>query len=172
MKNLKPTLILMLTLVNGLIIFGCSREKPTHVDENNFNKDIGFRTIVVQVNTADIKPGSDTEQYVSFANQPKGVSDKDFLTNVSLGDSIVWVGVSTSNPFKHKVNIEQINHHGQDNVLDINTLRAENGKVLGIVKKIGVNGETEKYTIHFKIDKGEPGQGPTYPVDPKLQILD
>ena len=136
MKNLNPAFVLALTMLTGLLIVGCSQKEPEHDDENKFNTDLGFRTIVLQVNTAEIKSGPNTEQYVSFANQPQGVSDKDFLTNVSLGDSIIWVGVSTSNPFKHKVNIEQINHHGQDNVLDINTLRAENGKVLGIVIRV------------------------------------
>ena len=168
MKKSNQPMQLVLMLFAVFMIASCNSKNSKY---ESFNADLRFRTIVLQVNTAEIKPGSNTEQYVSFANQPQGVSDKEFLTNVSLGDSIVWMGISTSNPFMHKVIINQINHHGQDNVLDQNTIRAQDGKVLGIVKKTGLKGETEKYTIHFIIDKGGNGQGPTYLIDPKLKLM-
>lgn len=170
MKNLNQTFALALTMLTGLLFIGCSSDKKQNED-TDFNADLGFRTIVLQVNTAEIKPGPNADEYISFANQPAGVSDEDFLTGVALGDKIMWVGVSTSNPFDHKVNIMQINHHGQDNVLDQNTIRAKNGVVVAEVKSEGVEGETEKYFIHFKIDSGGNGNGPTYPIDPKLKIM-
>jgi hypothetical protein len=133
-----------------------------------FNANIGFRTIVLQVNTTDIHPGGDIDKYVSFPSQPPGVSAIDFTTNVSLGDTIIWIGVSSSNPFEDEVLIEQINHQGGDNLLGQNTINGKNGRVVATIKE---DGKEEKYVIHFKVIKQGGGPNPTYLIDPKLQIL-
>ena len=107
MKKSNQTISLVIILFTGFVISGCL---PTKY--KRFNANMRFRTIVLQVNTADIHPGADVEKYASFVGQPSGVSIKDFTTYVGLGDTIFWIGVSSSNPFEDEVLIEQINYKG------------------------------------------------------------
>ena len=162
MKKSNQTIPLLIILFAGFVISGCQK---------SFDPNIGFRTIVLLVNTADIHPGADVEKYASFPGQAPGVSLVDFTTNVGLGDTILWIGVSSSNPFEDEVIIEQINYQGGDKLLGKNTINGKNGRVIGTIKQEGEKGEEEKYVIHFKVRKQEGGPNPTYLIDPKLQLM-
>lgn len=164
MKKSNQTVQLVLMLLSVFVIASCSQK------DKSFNNNVGFRTIVLQVNTAEIKPpNSKIDQYCSFPNQPPGVSDSLFTTYVSEGDKILWVGVSSSAPFEDIVTIEKINHHGGKNLLK-NIIKGQNGMVVGTIENNLNNNDEEKYTIHFNVKRpGSPAK--PYHIDPKLQIM-
>jgi hypothetical protein len=165
MKKPNQPILLVIIMLTGLVITSCYQEK------RNFNADIGFRTIVLQVNTADIgPPNNKIDQYCSFASQPTGVSDSLFTTDVAEGDKILWVGVSTSAPFDDIVTIERIIHHGGKNILK-NVIQGQNGMVVGTIDKNLSDGDEEKYTIHFKVKRKGGAPAKPYHIDPKLRIL-
>ena len=166
MKKSNLTITLTLALLTTVFIFGCAGKKDK---DRNFDADLGFRTIVLRVNTADLPPGNkDTEEYCSFPGQPSDVPDSLFTTNVSLGDTILWVGVSTSPPYDDDVSILRIKHHGKDNILNEPVIHGKNGAVIGFIEN---DGEVEKYSIQFRVTKaGVPGSH-VYNIDPKLRII-
>ena len=166
MKKSNQTIPLLIILFAGFVISGCQK---------SFDPNIGFRTIVLQVNTADIHPGADVEKYASFPGQAPGVSLVEFTTNVGLGDTILWIGVSSSNPFEDEVIIEQINYQGGDNLLGHEVINGIDCKVLGIIQAKGKDqekGKEEKYVLHFKVIKQGDALNPEYKIDPKLRILE
>jgi hypothetical protein len=165
MKKSNQPILLVFILFTGFVIAGCTPK------DKRFNANMRFRTIVVQVNTADIHPGGDIDKYVSFPGQAPGVSLKDFTTNVSLGDTILWIGVSSSNPFEDEVLIEQINYQGGDNLLEKNTINGKNGSVMATIKKEGEKGEEEKYVIHIKVKKQGGSPSAMYQIDPKMRLI-
>lgn len=161
MKKSNPTIILALFVIAGLLIVGCSQDKQ-------FNSDLGFRTIVLQVNTAAIdSTKKDIEQYCSFPSQPPGVSDSLFTTKVAKGDKILWLGVSSSDPFEDIVAIKKIKHHRLKKILK-NT-KDQNGMVEGTIDGNSRDGDEEKYTIQFTVTRS--GKTKSYKIDPKLQII-
>ena len=163
MKNLNPTITLALFVFAGLLIAGCDEDK-------NFNSGLKFRTIVLQVNTAEIdSTKKDIEQYCSFPSQPPGVTDSLFTTKVGKGDKILWLGVSTSDPFKDIVTIDKIQHHGLKKILK--NAKDQNGMVVGTIGSNFSKRDEEKYTIKFTVTRSD-GNTESYKIDPKLQILD
>ena len=123
--------------------------------------------IVLLVDTENIKPGSNVKDFCSFPDRHPKVSIEDYTTHVLPGDSVVWLGLSTSAPTEDKVCIEMINHRGGDNVLG--PLKDVNCKVAGIIKEDALPDQEESYVIHFKVIKdGSPSK--TYILDPKLRV--
>lgn len=168
MKKSNQAIQLTLMLFAVIVIAGCNKPKQP------LNTNIGVHTIVLQVNTEDIHPGADVEKYASFVGQLPDSTAKYFTTNVSLGDTIIWIGVSSSNLYDDEVLIEQINYHGGDNLLGQNVIDGKNGRVIATIKGTG---KEEKYTIRFKVKKSgggpnpNPNPNPTYSIDPKLRVL-
>lgn len=166
MKNSNQLTALVVVMFFGFIISSCSQQK-----QRDFNPELTSRTILLEVNTAQIQPpNSQIDRYCSFPDQSSNEPDSAFTTFVSRGDTIIWRGASISPPYTDGVAITQINHHGKKNLLKNVTL-GQNGIVIGIIKDEGVEiGDEEKYTIHFRVTKpGSPAQ--PYHIDPKLQIL-
>ena len=123
--------------------------------------------VVLLVDTENIRPGSDPKDYCSFASQHPNDSIENYTTNVLPGDSVIWIGASTSAPLEDKVSIEMINHRGGANVLG--PQKGINGKVEGIIKEDAKPKQEETYAIHFKVIK-EGGPPNIYILDPKLLV--
>ena len=165
MKKSNQAILLVIFLFTGFIINGCSTSTMDHAFIKSHE---GIHTIILQVNTKDIRPNTDVEKYVSFVGQPPGSSAEDFISNISEGDTIIWIGMSTSYPYKDEVSIEQINYHGGDNFFDTTVMKGINGRVMGVITN---EGKEEKYVLRFKVIKPGPGLGPNYNIDPKLRVL-
>ncbi|MCX2745350.1 hypothetical protein OO013_15840 [Mangrovivirga sp. M17] len=108
-------------------------------------------------------------KYCYFSGQQPGTDIRNHVDTVSVGDIVIWNGVSSSSS-NHKVRITTISHQSGDNIFESNVLRERNGngKVRGKVKE-GTEGMQEKYIITFKVII--PGSGTEeYSIDPKLVV--
>ena len=123
--------------------------------------------VVLLVDTENIRPGSDPKDYCIFLDLHPGDQIGDYTTDVLPGDSVIWIGVSTSAPDEDKVSIEMINHRGGANVLG--PQKGINGKVEGIIKEDAKPKEEETYAIHFRVIK-EGGPPNVYILDPKILV--
>ncbi|MDX5585498.1 MAG: hypothetical protein QNK20_11350 [Aureibaculum sp.] len=122
-------------------------------------------TITLNVNTSTVDKHN-TDETCNFG-QESGVSNKDFTIEVSVGDTIIWEGVSTSSD-EVLVNITAINHEGGINVFNKNKLHGDGQypeRVIGTVIQ-GVPGDEDKYKISFKMSNRDG----TFHIDPILKI--
>ncbi|MCH7658457.1 MAG: hypothetical protein IIB05_09090 [Bacteroidetes bacterium] len=68
------------------------------------------------------------------------IAPRDFTTYVQNGDTIRWIGVSTSSE-NDIVNITSINYQGDKNLLGVNVLRGNGAEVAGTVQNGAVGSE-------------------------------
>jgi hypothetical protein len=127
--------------------------------------------ITLYVNTSDIQ-NPNLNDYCDFG-QDEGISNEDYTIEVSVGDTIVWVGQSNSND-NDQVLIESINHQGDQGGRDIfgqNVLRGENGEVRGTIQ-FSTEGQADyKYMLSFRVlNNGEP-RGGVFNIDPKIRVV-
>jgi len=141
-------------------INGCAPKKKDLVPDTK-------HYVVLLVDTENIRPGSEPKDYCSFPDLHPNGSIEDYTTDVLPGDSVVWIGVSTSAPNEDKVSIEMINHRGGANVLG--PQKGINGKVEGIIKEDAKPKQEEMYAIHFRVIK-DGGPPNVYILDPKLLV--
>lgn len=121
--------------------------------------------------TLNVDTGMITKQTVSsYANfgQSSGVSNEDFTTNVSLGDYVEWVGVSSRSE-SDEVEIVSINHEGGARVFAKNVINGSNGVVIARVSA-GKVGDYEKYTIKFHVYVNGVQKSGVFIIDPKIII--
>lgn len=148
-------LILVITV---LFAYGSTSNVPqTHI-------------ITLNVDTGTIT-STNTDETCNFG-QSRDVSNRDFATQVNIGDIVLWKGVSTSSPDNDQVMIEAINHEGGARVFGRNTLkdtRQNPGVVLGTVTE-GKDGDREKYTISFKVMNNGVQRNGTFLIDPQIII--
>lgn len=124
------------------------------------------RLVTLNVNTGDISDSSISSN--SDFGQTDGASNEDYTILVQLGDTIVWQGISSSNPTEHLVNIKSINHVGGARLFDRNVLQGDGGtpeRVIGIISE-GRSGDEKKYNIFFRLSN-KPG---TFKIDPKIKV--
>ncbi len=124
------------------------------------------RVVTLSVNTADIDNTSIATN--SSFGQTDDTSNEDYTILVKLGDTIVWQGLSSSNPTDHIVNIKSINHVGGARLFDRNVLNGDGGtpeRVIGIISE-GRSGDEKKYNIFFRLSNK---QG-AFKIDPKIKI--
>ena len=128
------------------------------------------REIVLRVDTGNIQ-NPNVNDFCNFG-QPEDISNEDFTTDANVGDTIVWRGISTTNP-ADQVLIESINHEGDKGGRDIfgrNVLPGENGIVQGVILNSTEEGLPYKYKITFRVlNSGNPRQG-VYNIDPKIRV--
>ena len=77
--------------------------------------------VVLLVDTENITHGPQVKDFCSFPGlgfHPPEDSIKNYTTDVLRGDSVIWLGVSTSDPDLHNVSIEKIISQGSNSVLD------------------------------------------------------
>lgn len=129
--------------------------------------------ITLQVNTSSISART-VNSAASFGQDTEEVSNEDFTVNVSIGDEVIWDGISTSSN-KDEVLIISINHEGGARLFAKNVLRGEGGVVSDVVassdgdKRIQA-GDTEKYTIRFRVVRNGETLPGVFQIDPKLVV--
>ena len=126
--------------------------------------------ITLYVNTAQI----DSRNVNASCNfgQEAGISNEEFTTDVNLGDSVTWQGVSANAPSTDVVNIVSINHEGGKNVFDENVLKSSGTpeKVTAIAKQRTAGGEKFKYKILFTVTNNGSKRNGMFHIDPKLDV--
>jgi hypothetical protein len=154
-KSTKPfSLVIMLLLTFALV--SCKKFAGTGFEP-------GIKTVVLLVNTEDIRPGEDPKEYCSFPDQNGDIQQ--YTTRVAPGDTVVWIGVSPT--LEHEVEIKKIIHQGGPNVLG--PTRGSKGKVEGKIKDSAKHRQEERYMIQFRVIKPG-GQPNTYTLDPILRV--
>jgi hypothetical protein len=128
----------------------------------------GKHTVVLLVDTENLEPGIDVDarDKCSFPDLNPGESSKNYTTDVLAGDSIFWLGVSTSAPHEDIITITEIEHIGGQNV--IVTHQLEKGKFVGLIE--GKKGDLEIYKIKYSIINKEGEEAGTYELDPKIRV--
>lgn len=125
-------------------------------------------TVTLNVNTGEIvKP--DISPYCNFG-QASDVTNEDFTIYVRNGDTIRWVGVSTSSE-NDGVEIHSINYQGGKNVLGANVLNGVDGVVTGTVTN-AQGGDEEKYIVFFKVFNNGTQRNGMFQIDPKVKIVE
>ncbi len=124
--------------------------------------------VTLNVNTGEIvKP--DIDPFCNFG-QASDVTNEDFTIYVKNGDTIRWVGISTSSE-NDSVEIHSINYQGGKNVLGENVLNGVDGVVTGTVTN-AQRGDEEKYNVFFKVfNNGEQRNG-MFQIDPKVRVVE
>jgi 7-keto-8-aminopelargonate synthetase-like enzyme len=128
------------------------------------------RVITLQVNTVEINSQNVNEQ--STFGQAAEISNEEFTVEASVGDTIVWEGVSSVNG--DLVLIEAINHEGARGGRDIfgqNRLPGENGIVRGTILNTTDEGADYKYKITFRIVSDNTNRQGVYHIDPKIRVV-
>ena len=153
MKTTKQILNLMLIVVFAFSINSCNCEK------------LDTKTITLYVDTDNITRGN-LDSTCNFG-QAKGVSNKDFITYVGLGEEINWVGVSSPSSETDEVYITHIIHKKGKKFFNKKELSGKK-KVKGKVKDKNLKkGDSMKYSIKFTvIKKGNKPQ--KFTIDPRL----
>ena len=159
MKTTKQISIMMAVVLLSVSIISCNPQPNL----------LGQKTITLYVNTDSINQNN-LDSTCNFG-QPKGVSNKDYLTEVKFDEKITWIGVSSSNA-KVKVKIKKISYVTGAEILterEINNSlfsRVVHGKVKNGSTDLK-EGDIEKYLIEFKVK----GKTKRFIIDPKLRIL-
>ena len=124
--------------------------------------------VTLNVNTGEIvKP--DIAPYCNFG-QASDITNEDFTIYVKDGDTIRWVGVSTSSE-DDRVEIHSINYQGGKNVLGENVLNGVDGVVTGTVTNAQA-GDEEKYVVYFKVFNNGTQRNGMFQIDPKVKIVE
>ncbi|MDP5093897.1 MAG: inclusion body family protein [Polaribacter sp.] len=123
-------------------------------------------TITLNVDTSNITNGN-ISQTCDFG-QDEEISNENFTIQVSIGDIVEWVGVSTSSS-EDTVEIISINHEGGARVFDRNILRDNNGVVTGVVSS-GRPGDYQKYNVKFRVYRNGSRLSGVFKIDPKIII--
>lgn len=123
-------------------------------------------TITLNVDTGKITRTT-TNQYSNFG-QPQNISNENFSISVKVGDYVEWVGVSSTSE-DDTVDIVSINHEGGARVFGKNVLNGADGIVIGKVTE-GREGDSEKYTIKFRVYVNGQAKPGIFKIDPKITI--
>lgn len=152
MKTTKQFLIL---IVIALFTFSInSYSQQTHI-------------ITLNVDTGQIE-NSNVDEVCDFGQDP-GITNRGFTIEVEIGDTVKWIGVSSSSPDTDAVEITGINHEGGARVFGKNKLNDTDGVVVGVVTD-GKEGDLEKYKISFKVYNDGDKRGGTYHIDPIIKV--
>ena len=182
MKNFQRFYSVFFIVILALVINGCSQNDQKYLLENRvpkYNEDSSVvtvpkdeilisgktRYVVLLVDSETINSNSEPKNFCKFPDLKPKELIQDYTTNVRKGDTVVWLGISTSAPNEDIIEITGIKHREGDNVVEPN--QREKGKVAGLIK--GKKGDKEAYAIIFSVTKK--GMDPdTFELDPKLLV--
>lgn len=126
--------------------------------------------VTVFVDTGQIR-NPNVNDFCNFG-QEEGISNEDYTIQANVGDTIVWRGVSSTNP-EDQVLIVSINHQGDRGGRDIfgqNRLQGEDGVVRGTIQFDTEGQDDYKYMLSFRVlNNGEPREG-VFNIDPKIKV--
>lgn len=127
-----------------------------------------MHVVTLYVKTAEIEQNS-IEANANF-DQPLGIANRDFITNVRRGDLIIWQGQSTSNP-EHSVNITSIEHVSGDKIIGQKSVKTKMMNNKQVFRKIDARPGREKvyleekYNLKFTVSNKEG----IFIIDPKIR---
>ncbi|MES2812768.1 MAG: AidA/PixA family protein [Bacteroidota bacterium] len=126
--------------------------------------------VTLSVNTGSIV-NPNVDDFCTFG-QGNGVSNENYTTQASVGDTISWQGVSSSSPATDVVNITSINYSGGQNIFDQNVINGNNGNPEKVIATVASNtqNEEEEYTINFTVFNGSTRRNGSFSIDPKIQV--
>lgn len=126
--------------------------------------------IMLYVDTREVR-NPNVNDYCSFA-QPAEIPNEEYTVEASVGDTIIWKGVSRTHP-EDRVLITAINHQGDKGGRDIfgqNRIPGENGEVRGTILNDPGDGLDYKYMLSFRVlNNGDPRPG-EFNIDPKIRV--
>jgi len=122
-------------------------------------------TITLHVDTEKINM-TNVEKTCNFGQDPN-IPNEVYTIDVSVRDTIVWVGKSKNN--KDVVHVKKIIYSSGTNFFDRKKLRDKDGVVTGVVI-INEPDAYEKYEIEFKVKRNGEWLDDTFPIDPKLRM--
>lgn len=127
--------------------------------------------ITLNVNTGEIT----TPNINDFCNfgQEGDIPNEEYTIEASIGDTIVWRGVSISSP-QDQVLIESINHQGDRGGRDIfgeNRLTGQDGEVRGTIINGTEEGMDYKYMLSFRVLNNGETRGGIFNIDPKIRVV-
>ena len=123
-------------------------------------------TITLNVDTSKVTR-TNTNSTCNFGQDPS-ISNADYTIEVSIGDTVEWEGISTSSE-NDEIDIISINHEGGARLFNRNVLNGNGGIVSGIVS-VGRAGDSEKYTIKFRVYRNGRRLPGIFKIDPKLKV--
>lgn len=161
MKTTKLFSTMMAVILLSFSINSCDKPIPKGLNYKN-------HTITLYVDTDNINQ-QNIDSTCNF-NQDKQVSNKDYTTEVYLGDDITWEGTSSSPTKTGTVKIKKIRYISGAEILNkkVKSNSLFSPKVRAKVKK-GKPEDIEKYSIEFKVVRN--GKRETFIIDPKLQVV-
>lgn len=153
--NMKTTIFskLIFLFLPLLIAFKSDKAVETHV-------------ITLYVNTTEITR-STIDENADFGQQD-GSSNEDYTIEVFMGDTVQWVGESSSDD-ADKVEIVQINYQSGERFFNSNVLNGSNGVVTGTITQ-GRAGRDQKYNIKFRITRNGQRVNEIFQIDPKIVL--
>ncbi len=134
------------------------------------NRLVEVKQVILYVDTERVDK-SNLSETCNFG-QPAGISNEDYTLDVSVGDIIVWKGISSSNPDRDKVWVTSIDYVRGARFFNRKRLkeaRENRGLVRGTVVK-GNPGDIEKYNLFFIVFNREERKKGVFRIDPKLRI--
>jgi len=124
-------------------------------------------TITLNVDTQTIQ-NPNLADFCNFG-QTDGSSNEDFTIFVNVGDTVRWVGVSSTAPDTDQVELSSINHEGGPKLFGRNRLKDTEGVIVGVVTE-GATGDEEKYKISFRVFNNGVKRNGTFNIDPKIKV--
>lgn len=134
----------------------------------------GLLTITLNVDTNNVKR-SNLDTTCNFG-QADTIANKDYLSVIKLGDSIVWQGLSSVAGSTDIVNIKRIKHDrgtkvfGGKDLYGKKTANEKNDKVHGKPQNVTQPNKDYKYKIKFTVYDSDGNKKGEYQIDPKLQV--
>jgi hypothetical protein len=159
MKIINTPISLLLVPLSVLVMLSCNKYKE-------FTPVPGTKYVVLLVDTDNMT--GNAKNYCSFPNQGDD-SDEDFETAVFPEDSVIWIGVSTANPFEDRVEIMEVQHVGGGNGILNRQPSGPRGKggVGARVKPKVSRGTVHRYKIKFRVPNRRPNP---ITLDPLLRV--
>ena len=154
MKKIKKLLLANMFLFFGLSNILAQTTLNTH-------------TIMLNVDTSKITKGT-VNKYSNFG-QITSISNEAFTIEAAVGETIVWVGKSTTSVLDEVI-IHSINYQSGVEIFDKNILKSQNNStVIGSVSQ-GKVGDLNKYDVKFRVRRKGVKVPGIFVIDPKIRI--
>lgn len=109
------------------------------------------------------------EETCSFG-QGDNISNEDFTTIVTIGDEVKWK-IDVLDSSRGSAKLVKYKHENGPKFFNADSISVKNNRIKGTIEEgAGTEGDTEKYTLEFKIKKQGTNEWITYAIDPKLKL--
>ncbi len=128
--------------------------------------------VILFVDTTNITEDKiESNSWLGWPNR-NGLNEE-YTTNVKLGDTITWLGLSTTSP-NDTVNITKIYYDSGSDLFGRSKLKNDHKnpeKVIGTIVNLPKKDKEETYTISFTVSNGNNGgkRKGKFRIDPKLK---